>query len=267
LTGINWYSNIEVNLRLITWFLCWEILDAERGIQENSDFRKFADDVWLPLIKVHCIYSFENPSRYSSSNNHLISEYAGLFIASSKWHFNDSAKWNSYAKAGLENEIIRQHSNEGINKEEAAEYIQFITDFFLLSFIVGEKTNNPFSVQYRERLYKIFTYIYDILDIGGNFPKYGDDDNGRCFVLESDKYFNNFRSLLTSGAIIFNDPVFKSKSNGFDTKNEILFGEGGRILFDSIHENDYSEGSKMYAEEGHFIIRKKNKGRERQCMM
>lgn len=262
LTGVNWYSNIEINLRLITWFLCWEILDAENLALKEINFREFVENDWLPLIKKHCIYSFEKPSKYSSANNHLISEYAGLFIASSKWEFKESKKWITYAQKGLENEIIKQHSKDGINREEAAEYIQFITDFFLLSFIVGEKTNNSFSAQFRQQLYKIFCYIYDFLDCNGNFPKYGDEDDGQCFILDFDDKFNNFKSLLTSGAILFSDQLLKIRSNGFDIKNHFLFGEAGKMIFDSIPDISFNVSSKFFRDEGHFIFRKNVKGEE-----
>jgi hypothetical protein len=262
LSGINWYSNIEINLRLITWFLCWEILDTDNIISRDDNFKEFVEDTWLPLIKKHCIYSYENPSKYSSANNHLISEYAGLFIASSKWEFKESEKWVRYAHEGLENEIINQHSREGINKEEAAEYIQFITDFFLVCFIIGEKTNKAFSEQYKQQLYKILCYIYNFLDCNGNFPKYGDEDDGKCFIIDSDEKFNNFKSLLTSGAILFNDPVLKSKSNGFDQKNNFLFGDRGKLVYESIDNISIIESSKFYREEGHFICRKKENDKE-----
>ena len=262
LIGVNWYSNIEVNLRLITWFLCWEILEAENLMTRNSELKGFAQNEWLPLIKRHCIYSYKNPSKYSSANNHLISEYAGLFVASSKWNFKESKKWLRYSQNGLEREIIKQHSNEGINKEEAAEYIQFITDFFLLAFITGEKTGNPFSDRYKQRLFKIFCFINDLLDSKGNFPKYGDEDDGRCFLLDFDKKGNNFQSLLTSAAILFSNPEFKSKSNGFDIKNQFLFGNEGEKIYESIPEVRKAEGSRFYPEEGHFIFRKRQDGQE-----
>jgi len=262
LMGINWYSNIEINLRLITWFLCWEILDTENLMSEDINFKRFVEIDWLPLINKHCIYSYENPSKYSSANNHLISEYAGLFIASSKWKFKESEKWQAYAHKGLEKEIIKQHSKNGINKEEAAEYIQFITDFFLLSFIIGERTKRPFSEQFKQQLYKIFCYIYDFLDCNGNFPKYGDEDDGKCFIIDFDEKFNNFKSLLTSGAIIFNDPVLKSKSNGFDVKNHFLFGDRGKTIYESIPEIIINESSRFYRDEGHFYFRKKEKTKE-----
>lgn len=262
LVGINWYSNIEVNLRLITWFLCWEILDADKLIKQHKEFKTFVSDDWMPLIYQHCIYSFKNPSKYSSANNHLISEYAGLFIASAKWTFKESEQWIRYSQKGLEAEIIKQHSKNGVNKEEAAEYIQFITDFFLLSYVVGENVNRTFSEQFKEQLKKIFNYIHDILDCKGNFPKYGDEDDGKCFITDFDEEVNNFKSLLTSAAIIFNDSLFKSKSNGFDKKNQLLFGEAGKKIFETIPDKKFAEGSKFYKEEGHFISRKKENGYE-----
>jgi hypothetical protein len=262
LQGVNWYSNIEVNLRLITWFLCWEILEAEELLPGDQDFKRFVQNDWLPQIRKHCIYSFENPSKYSSANNHLISEYAGLFIAASKWGFTESGKWIRYAQKGLEKEIIKQHSENGINKEEAAEYIQFITDFFLLSYVVGEKTNSPFSNQYKQQLYKILYYIYNFLDCKGNFPKYGDEDDGKCFIIDSGNKHNNFKSLLASGAVIYSDPVLKAKSNGFDATNELLFGNKGKVIFCSLAEINNDESSKFYPDEGHYIFRKKSEDKE-----
>lgn len=262
LVGINWYSNIEVNLRLINWFLCWETLDTDYLMESNESFKRFVLNDWLPIIYQHCIYSYKNPSKYSSANNHLISEYAGLFIAASKWPFNESEKWISYSQKGLETEIIKQHSKNGINKEEAAEYIQFITDFFLLSYIVGENTNHPFSQQFTIQLRSIFDYIYNFLDCKGHFPKYGDEDDGKCFLIDFDKLFNNFKSLLTSGAILFNDPKLKSKSNGLDSKNLFLFGTKGKDLFELIPDISFEEKSIFYAEEGHFIFKEKDNNSE-----
>lgn len=262
LTGVNWYSNIEVNLRLINWFLCWEVLSADKLIEANSEFKEFVFTSWIPSIYEHCKYSYCNPSKFSSANNHLISEYAGLFIASCKWKFNESEKWNKYSKNGLEQEIVKQHSREGVNKEEAAEYIQFITDFFLIAFVVAEKTANSFSLQYKSYLQKIFNYIYNFLDSKSNFPAYGDEDDGKCFIVDFDKSFNNFKSLLSSGSILFNDPRFKSKGNGYDLKNQLLFGSDGREKFESLITVSKTEKSHFYIKEGHFIFKKKEANKD-----
>jgi len=259
LLGINWYSNIEVNIRLINWFLSWEILRVE-----NLDipwFKSFVKERWIPCIYQHCDYSYHNPSFFSSANNHLISEYAGLFVAASKWKFSESEKWLKYAKKGLEKEIVKQHSN-GVNREEAAEYIQFITDFFLIIYVVAENTNNSFSDDYKKTLHQIFEYIFAFTDCKTNFPQYGDEDEGRLVLLSSIAHDNNFKSLLTSAAIIFNDERFKSKSAGFDLKNQILFGEIGGKIFASIPENKIVQNSSFYTQDGHFIFKKQEKDNE-----
>jgi len=261
LIGINWYSNIEVNIRLINWAVCWEILDIDQLRKQDENFRNFIDFRMVPSIYQHCLYSYQNPSKYSSSNNHLIAEYAGLYIASSKWEFHESSKWNEYSRKGLEKEIQRQHSS-GINREEAAEYIQFITDFFLMPFVAAENIKNSFSNVYKDTLQKIFHYIYNFLDCKGNYPKYGDEDDGKCINLDYSNGFNNFRSLVTSGSIIFEDPVLKSKSNGYDIKNQFLFGKQGESIYNSIPAKKIIESSKFYSEEGHYIFRKQHSSKE-----
>ncbi len=131
-----------------------------------------------------------------------------------------------------------------------------------MSFIVGERTNRPFSGQYKQILHKIFRYIFDFLDCNGNFPKYGDEDDGKCFILDFSDKFNNFRSLLTSATIIFKDQVLKSKSNGFDIKNHFLFGDRGKEVYESVPDIKYIESSEFYKDEGHFIFRKKENAKE-----
>lgn len=258
LCGVNWYSNIEVNIRLINWYYCWKLLDVENRCKTDSDFCKFVDNVWMPCIKNHCEYSYNHPSLYSSANNHLISEYAGLFLASSLWKFKKSSMWNHYAKEGLEKEIQVQNNSEGINQEEAAEYIQFIDDFFLIAAIVGRETGNCFSENYIHRLKNLLSYILHFLDCSGNYPMYGDGDDGYALYLDDDPHFNNFRSLLTSAVIFFNDPFFKIKGLKMDQKNEMLFGKEGRIIFDTLAFREDFRQSEFFPEEGHFIFRKQD---------
>src|SRR5665648_22595 len=255
LSGINWYSNIEVNIRLINWYFCWIILDVEKIRLKNRSFGEFVNEKWIPSIYQHCYYSYNNPSKFTSANNHLISEYSGLFIAASLWKFKDSKKWLKYCQHGLEKEIERQHSN-GVNKEEAAEYIQFITDFFLLSYVVANQSGQPFSENYKNTLNSIFEYIYEFTDSNTNFPKYGDEDDGKVILLSTDQHFNNFKSLLTTAAILFDDNRFKSKSADFDLKNEILFGSAGKLKYEILKSENISQNSTFYENEGHFIFRK-----------
>ncbi len=259
LQGVNWYSNIEVNIRLIVWFFCWEILDVNHLMSAKPAFKDFVEKQWVPCIHLHMQYSFQNPSKFSSANNHLISEHAGLFVASCFWHFEESAQWRAHAQAGLEKEIVLQHSKNGVNKEEAAEYIQFITDFFLIPYIVGERTGHQFSGGYGTLLKKICEYIFQMMDLRGNIVYYGDEDDGKVLILDPNLHFNNFKSILTSGVILFNNAQWKQQDNGFDIKNTLLFGDAGKEQYEQIIASQENTSSKFYLEEGHFIFRKQQR--------
>lgn len=262
LKGVNWYSNIEINLRAITWFLCWEILEVPKLCRKDPAFKKFVDKLWLPLIYLHGQHADKHPSKFSSSNNHLIAEASGLFIAGAYWNFPQSKRWARKAQKILEREIQLQHSPNGINREEASEYIQFITDFFLIAYIVGERCGRPFSGAYREMLGKIFHYIYHLMNISGRTPYYGDDDDGHTFVLSNGEEGGNFQALLGAGAVLFKDPLLKSKAGPFGLKNRILFGKEGEAIYESLPDEEPRSETRLYHEEGHFIIKKGGGGRE-----
>lgn len=270
LIGINWYSNIEINIRLINWIICWEILEAEQLAEYDEEFRIFLLRQWLPLIYLHCIYASSNPSYFSSANNHLIAEYAGLFMASLKWKFPESEKWLKRSQKGLEKEILKQHSENGINREEAAEYIQFITDFFLLAYVGGNNTGIQFSDKYTDMLSKIIQYIDSFLDCDFHFPHYGDDDDGFVLRLEMHQTPDtNFKSLLLSGALLFNKADFLAGINEFDIKNALLFGNEGKNKFETMIKLASSERKEnhvyLYQKEGHYIVKNIFNNKEIYC--
>ena len=266
LVGINWYSNIEINIRLINWFLTWEILRADEIAHQDTFFKTFINETWVPSIYQHCKFSYTHPSLHSSANNHLIAEYAGLFVGSSKWIFKESSCWKDYAKRGLEREIVQQHSANGINREEAAEYIQFITDFLLIALVIGDYTRNSFSATFSDMFRSIVSYITHLLTVNGQFPKYGDEDDGRVFLLNKDIHDNNFISLLQAGAIYFNDPDFLHGGYEPDQKNRILFGDKASTILVNNREKKALRSSKFYPDEGHFFFKKQTApGREIYC--
>ena len=139
--------------------------------------------------------------------------------------------------------------------------------FFPFVFHCWRENKQLLFKQFKQYLYKIFSYIYHFLDCKGNFPKYGDEDDGKCFILDFDEKFNNFRSLLTSGAIIFNDPLLKSKSNGFDIKNHFLFGESRKKIYESIPDNRYILKVQNFSEMRATYFQKKENGKKYICIL
>ncbi len=261
--GINWYSNIELGLRLINWAITWDILDIQSITKKSKNLDHFITQKWVPVIYAHCKRIRSSLSRFSSANNHLIAELAGLFIASSFWNFKESGKWKKFSKSELEKEIIKQHSKNGINREETSGYIQYITDLFLLSWFYAGRTENSFPNQYNERLHEMFNYIFQLIDSRGNLIRYGDADDGHALFFENDDHLYNFRSLLTTGSILFREPDFKSKCSGYDCRNQLFFGNTYQTEFKDV-DTFFPENvkSKFYPDEGHFFFRKSSAYKE-----
>lgn len=259
LTGVNWYSNIEVNIRLINWYYCWNLLGIDDLRKSDDKVREFVRDVWLPLIVDHAEFSYRHPSLYSSANNHLVAEYAGLFVAACKWDIPHRKSRLKYAQKGLEREILLQNSSEGVNREEAAEYIQFIDDFFLIASIIGDESRHSFSEMYKERLHQMARYLNVMLDSHYNYPMYGDGDDGFLLRPDAGGRFNNFRSLLSSFAAYFKDSALKRTSSAWDEKCDLLLGDSGRAVFDSLPSAGEAllQENHFFKESGHFFFRKK----------
>lgn len=257
LKGINWYSNIEVNIRLINWYWCWILLEKDTAWQLEKKYEAFRNDIWLPLIYKHCYYSFKNPSFYSSANNHLVAEYTGLFLASTLWKFDETAEWLKKSRRGLETEIQKQHSENGINKEEASGYIQFTTDFFLIAYIAAEHAGIAFSAKYTKTLKAICDYINNMLDMHGNHPKYGDEDDGRVILPGADTDANNFISILNTAAVLFSKPELKRFGAEWDVKSHLLTTRfNGRSVWSQFNFHRSPCETAFYEREGHFIMRK-----------
>jgi hypothetical protein len=67
---------------------------------------------------------------------------------------------------------------------------------------------------------------------------------------------------LISGAILFKDPVLKSKAGDLDLKNRILFGDEGVGKFEQLAVVKQTPKTKMFASEGHFFIKKGDEKQE-----
>ena len=256
LKGINWYSNIEVGLRLMNWYYCWNILFLNEDIKKNEKFLKFAEEKWLPCIYEHCVFASRNPSLFSSANNHLVAEYAGLFAGSAFWKFSESEKWLKYSKEGLEKQFTLQYSPNGINREETARYTQYISDLFLISYAIGKQNNVTFSSEYEKLLLKQAEYILNLLDVNNFCLQYGDEDDGKVLVWKDEEFEDNFASILGSCALLFNEKKLKAKSKEFDLKNFLLWGNEGKKKYDAVESESLLLESEFYEKEGHFIFRK-----------
>lgn len=225
LRGPNWASSLELGIRLINWSLVWELIgNRDDLLFAGAEGRRLRND-WLTSISQHLAFIASNLSRYSSANNHLVGEAAGLFIGALSWPLWPECKRYEELAAGiLEQECRRQISDDGVHREQAFSYAQFVYDFFLLAALKGRANGREFSAGYWDRLELMLGFIAAIMDVDGQLPQVGDADDGYVVRLSPEPDFCPYRSLLATGAVLFERPEFKAKAGALDDKTRWLLG-------------------------------------------
>ena len=254
--GPNWSSALELGLRLVSWSLTWQLLGgASSPLFEGQDGQAFLRR-WLDSIYQHCHGIAGDLSRHSSANNHLFGELTGLHVAALTWPcWPDSAAWLAQSGAELEAEALRQNTAEGVNREQAIYYQHAVADHMLLCLLAGRANGRPRSPAFALRLEKMLEFIAALMDAGGAVPAIGDADDALQAHWGRAPGWNPYRSLLASGAVLFNRPDFKAKSALFDEKSRWLLGETGARAYAALAADVTRPGlPRAFPDGGYYIL-------------
>ena len=230
--GANWSSALEPAVRLINWSAVWHLLGGARGAPFTvADGRHFRER-WLSAVHGHARFVRSHLSHHSSANNHLIGEAAGLYVAARTWPcWPESPRWLAEATAIIERETLLQNAPDGVNREQAIGYQQFELDLLLSALLAAEADGARFSSELRARFERMLEYFAAIMDAGGNVPMFGDSDDGFVTRLSQEASFSSFRSLLATGAVLFERADFRAKAGALDDKTRWLLGERASAAF------------------------------------
>src|SRR5206468_1001249 len=124
---------------LINWVWTLALLEPS-GFVTGEFERRLMQFVYLHLREIAGKYS-----QWSSANNHLIGEAAGVFIASAYFNeFKNAAEWNRTSRELLCREILAQTYADGGTREQAFGYHLFVTQFFTFAGIVARAAGEDF---------------------------------------------------------------------------------------------------------------------------
>ncbi len=233
--GPNWSSALEAALRLINWSIAWQLLGgAGSRCFRDSEGERFRDR-WLESVYQHAQFVRGFYSLYSSANNHLLGEAAGLAIAALTWpHWEETRAWYREAQELLERHALLQNAADGVNREQATSYQQFSFDLLLLALLAARANGRSFSAALEHRMESMLEYLASVMDVSGNVPMFGDADDGFVVRLSQEPGFCRYRSLLATGALLFGRPEFKAKAGTLDDKTRWLLGRDAEARFEAL---------------------------------
>jgi hypothetical protein len=232
--GVHWTSSLEHAIRLLNWSFAWHLLGGHAApVFEGAEGEAFRQR-WLSGVYQHCRFIAGHFSRYSSANNHLLGELMGLFVASVTWPlWKRSRRWMERAQRELEREALLQNGPDGVNREQANWYHHEVAEMMIVSGLIARANGCDFSADYWERLRAMLQYIASIMDAGGHVPSFGDADDAIIARLDPEPG-NVYRSLLATGAVLFDCAELKFKAGLVDDKTRWLLGDAASARFEAI---------------------------------
>jgi hypothetical protein len=203
--GANWASPVEHGIRLISWSLVWQILGGKTSPLFDGVGGAQLRARWLASIAQHLHFAVDNYSRWSSADNHLIGEAAGVYIAACTWDaWVDTPAMRAQAKAILEEETQRQFADDGVNLEQAICYHKFSLQFLLGAWLAaraqGRDGSDDFSPAFAHRVEQALVFLAAVTDCDGRQPAIGDADDAVAWSLAATPAFDSGRALLALGA-------------------------------------------------------------------
>jgi hypothetical protein len=255
--GPNWVSPLELGIRLINWSLTWQLLGGLRarlfGSAEGEAFR----DRWLASIYQHVRMVATNLSRFSSANNHLIGEAAGVYVAASTWPmWSQVGAWGEHCRQVLEEECVRQNAPDGGNREQAFAYQTFVLDFLLLAGLAARARGEDFSPEYWRRVELMIDFLASMTDVAGRLPMIGDADDGQVVRLAAEQGFSAHGSLIATGAVLFSRADLAAKAGALDGKTATLLGVDAvrRLAQLKIRGRHRFRPRQQFAESGYYLM-------------
>ncbi len=233
--GANWSSALEASIRLINWATVWQLLGGIESPLFDRPVGKVLRIDWLNSVWRHAEFIRGCHARGASGGHPLIGELAGLFVAGATWPLWDEARlWRRSGREGLEREVLRQCTSDGVHREQSTGCQQFVWDFLLMAGLAARGSGKPFSATYWQRMEAMLEYVAGIMDTGGNVPLFGSVDDSVVSGLSFGAGGCNFHSQLATGALLFGNPSLARKAGVLDTRTIWLLGADACSRFDAL---------------------------------
>ncbi|NLD69596.1 MAG: heparinase [Limnobacter sp.] len=253
--GPNWTSSLEHAIRLVNWALAWHLLGAEDSPLFDGDAGQAFRAAWLRAVREHCHFIAGWFSRFSSANNHLLGEQAGLLVGALTWPlWPESQRWIELARAGFERECLVQNAPDGVNREQAIWYQHAVMDTMLIAALVARANGIEFSAGFWQRLESMTEYLAALMDRGAEVPMLGDGDDSVLVRWAQPAPAAPYRSLLASGVLLFGRGDWKARASGFDDRNRWLFGDRACELYRAVAASGPDRRRREFPDGGRYII-------------
>jgi hypothetical protein len=171
--GIAWRGAFEVGLRAISIAL------AVQGLRDSPDLTTSRYRRVTELLDASARRCWRGRSRFSSANNHLVGELAGLAVVALLFpELAAAAQWERRALAELAVQADRQILPDGVGAEQAIGYQMFVAELTMLVALLLRIRGSAVPPQILAAIDRSATYLSAMVGDTDPDPRFGDDDEG-----------------------------------------------------------------------------------------
>lgn len=247
--GINWASSLEVSFRSISWL--W-------ALQFFAESPSLSDDLVVRIVKflyLNASHLETYLSTYFSPNTHLTGEALGLFyIGLLLPEFNDAARWRDLGLEILAAQLSRHVQPDGVYFEQSSYYHRYTADFYIHLAILLRRNGMTCPRELERKLELLLDHLMYLTRPDGTTPFLGDDDGGRLVMLD-DCPANDFRAVLSTGAVLFKRADYKFVAGEAGEETLWLLGPEGLRAFDELESQKPAKQSVAFPDGGYYVMR------------
>lgn len=171
--GVAWRGAFEVGIRAIS------IAIALQGLRDAPALTADRFQKIVGVLARSATRCWEDRSRFSSANNHLIGEMTGLAVIAILFPELPSAKsWERKAVSQLSSEASKQILTDGAGVEQAVAYQIFTVELLNIVAVLLTRRDGTAPHPIVSAIARSSSFLSAIVDDRDPDPRYGDDDGG-----------------------------------------------------------------------------------------
>lgn len=246
LHGVQWASAMEVAIRINSWVYMYAFLtkSAEKfgGVKQG-----LLDEIQHGIL-VMTEYVVKHRARYSSANNHLIIE---MYAVALTGIVCDHKPWEQMALRILTEELPKQNSSDGVNKEMSLHYQGFVMEAYGLLALLLKKNCRNIPDIWMAYLHSMSRFVADSCGDFGEVVVFGDNDEGKLLDLRG-RIADHYRYVLGLMSCLLDMRYVEMR----ELHENLLWVVPEQILQESLAKPAYRSGRVCcYREGGYTFLR------------
>jgi hypothetical protein len=127
-------------------------------------------------------------------------------------------------------------------------------DMMLLCGLICRANGIEFSAPYWKLLEHMMEFLAAAMDRAGHMPMIGDADDALMVRLSQEPDWSPYRSLLATGAVLFERGDLAAKAGRFDDKSRWLLGDSAAEVFNNLQQPETEDPRQSFTEAGYYLM-------------